>query len=95
MNLSASYYYPTSPLHKVHNKYHRWDGKCNTCKEVTGVFPKESLLELVWSPVEDSCIALMHLETLKHSLEGPYPSLELSRKKYKCLFCCLCHKSCR
>lgn len=43
---------------------------------------------------EDSCIVLMHLEILKLLLEWPYLSLELSRKKYKCLVCCLCHKSC-
>lgn len=32
--------------------------------------------------MEDSCIFLMHLEILKQLLWCPYPSLEISRKKY-------------
>lgn len=54
--------------------------------EVTGVSPKEGLTGLILSPMEDSCIALMHLEILKHLLEWPHSFLELCRKKQYVFF---------
>lgn len=87
MNLSASYYYPTdSPLHEICDKYHEWDGKYNVWKEVTRVFPKEGLRGLIWSSVEDTCIALMHFEILKHLLDGHTPLWSFPGRNINVLF---------